>query len=347
MEMKYPYIIVIGLIVLIVLAILFKFKKTKYNNGRKIANTEYIKKSKIYKEKVKRYNLYLYIIDTLCVLTIISALLLATRFSKEEVKSNEIYNRDIMLCMDVSTSVDPLNKEVVDSLREILKSLKGERFGISVFNSSSILLSPLTDDYSFIESNFEKLNKSFDVIDEIIANNYYYSRDKYYEQKYYVDFLLGGTDQGNQNGSSLTGDGLASCVYAFNNFDQERTRIIIFTTDNEVLGTPVMNLNEAAKLVKEKNIYLYTIGTKNMGSGKHENLNPEEELKNATLTANGKFYKQGELQVSQIVKEINKTSKTKITSNPRVLRTDVPKIPFIIMLSLLALLILVSKGVRR
>ena len=37
--------------------------------------------------------------------------------------------------MDVSASVNELNEEIVKSLKEVVQGLKGERFGITIFNN--------------------------------------------------------------------------------------------------------------------------------------------------------------------------------------------------------------------
>ena len=57
--------------------------------------------------------------------------------------------------------------------------------------------------------------------------------------------------------SALSGDGLASCVYNFDHIDQKRPRAIILGTDNEVHGSGVYTIDEAATLAKERNVRVY------------------------------------------------------------------------------------------
>ena len=87
----------------------------------------------------------------LSIVAVVSAFVMMARpYSKERVQ-DERYCRDIMLCIDISTSVDYLNENLLEELKKTVDELHGERFGIVIFNTSPVLLSPLTDDYEFIK----------------------------------------------------------------------------------------------------------------------------------------------------------------------------------------------------
>ena len=79
--------------------------------------------------------------------------------------------------MDISSSVDELNVELCAKLKEVVRRLDGERFGITIFNAKSVLLVPLTNDYEYVLGTLDKLEKSFEVsfISEI--DDYFYSDD--------------------------------------------------------------------------------------------------------------------------------------------------------------------------
>src|SRR5699024_1854177 len=66
--------------------------------------------------------------------------------------------------------------------------------------------------------------------------------------------------------SSLVGDGLASCVYAFDHPDQERPRAIILGTDNEVHGEGVYSLEDATDLAQERDVRVYALNPKPSGT---------------------------------------------------------------------------------
>ena len=68
------------------------------------------------------------------------------------------------------------------SLTETVNNLKGERFGISIFNTTSVLLVPLTDDYDYVLDSLDKIYQSIEAI-----NDYDYS-------SYYIyDYIIAGT----------------------------------------------------------------------------------------------------------------------------------------------------------
>lgn len=56
-------------------------------------------------------------------------------------------SRDVVLCLDVSGSTLPYDREVIDTYRDLVSHFQGERIGMSIFNSTSRTVFPLTDDY--------------------------------------------------------------------------------------------------------------------------------------------------------------------------------------------------------
>ena len=188
---------------------------------------------------------------------IVSILLMARPY-KKVVAQKESYNRDIILCLDISTSVDDLNLELVKNLKETVNHLKGERFGIVIFNSSAVLLSPLTEDYEYIIDVLDQLESCLEGHN---LGNSKLSDNWLYQSSYLMDGTLVGNEE---RGSSLIGDGLASTVYNFPNLEEKRSRSIIFSTDNDLEGTPLVTLSQAADICKENNVTVYGIGTANM-----------------------------------------------------------------------------------
>lgn len=336
MELRYPIVILIILIVIICYFIFSKKEKGKYTSGSKIANTNYIKNTDYYKKKIKEYKLITKIIQLSCWVAIISSTVLIARLTKIETTNVNEYNRDIFLCMDVSSSVDELNVELVESLKNTVNSLHGERFGISIFNTSSVTLVPLTDDYDYVNDVLDEIKES---IDANSAYSYDYTQDDYF---YVKNYIVSGTLEGNETrGSSLIGDGLTSCVYSFSNLDEERTQIIIFSTDNDLAGTPLVTLDKAAQISKSKGIKVFGIGTKIM---KTEDRN---EFKAAVETTQGKFYEHSNATVNNIVGDIEKTSKSLLKNQIETKEIDIPQIPFVILTFSVSILIIMNRKVIR
>lgn len=162
--------------------------------------------------------------------------LLTTRFATAATDRPEQRNRDIILCLDVSDSMSSVDAGILASFAEVAKGLEGERIGLTIWNSSAITVFPLTDDYPFIVEQLEQAATALEEFD--------------------FDFTSGTVQQG---GSSLVGDGLASCLQRFDRPDEQRSRSIIFATDNKVSGEQVFELPGAADLAIEKEVAVYGV----------------------------------------------------------------------------------------
>ena len=333
MEMRYPYVILIGLII-IVIAIILKTKKTSYKDGTRIANTSFIKELPYFKKRVRNYKFILLCSKLLCLIALFISCILLARPYNVEITTDEEYNRDIFLCMDVSASVNDLNYELVDNLIDTVSSLKGERFGISIFNTSSVLLVPLTDDYNYVIDSLNKIKKSIEYSNDYSLNSL--DKDDYLSTVYYIN---SGTVEGSdKKGSSLIGDGLASCVYSFSNLEEKnRTRIIIFSTDNDLAGTPLLTLEEAAQISKKEKVIVYGLGP--------QYVTKIDDYKKAINITNGKYYDSTSSSVKNIVNDIEKTSKSLIKKESQRKEIDTPTIPFVILLLSIFILIILSKKV--
>ena len=330
MELRYPYLIPIGLIIIGIVIFLNRKRKQNFNGGIKLANTQYIKKSAYYQKLMHKYQIILLVLKTSCLISIVLSLILIARPTTTKTIDEEKYNRDIILCMDVSMSVNSLNLELVDNLKEVVKKLKGERFGISIFNTSSVTLVPLTDDYDYVIDTLDKLKKSIDSIE----NNHY--GDNFL---YDYDYLMGGTLEDNETrGSSLIGDGLASCIYSFSSLDDNRTKIIIFSTDNDLAGTPLLTVEEAAKISKKKNVIVYGVAPSSL-------IKDKENFKNAIESTGGIYFDASSSNVQEIVSNIEKQSKSLMSSKIIKTKIDQPEMPFILLIGSSIMFLVLNKKV--
>lgn len=326
MGLKYQFVLYLCMIPIILVLLVRKKKMVEYKNGKKYTNAFLVTEDTYYRKKMRKYRILKMTVTGSCFLGIIASLFLIARPYKTTIHIQENYNRDIMLCIDISYSVDELNLKLVRKLQDTVRKLKGERFGIVIFNTSPILLSPLTNDYEYILEILGQLQKSL----EAKADEDYYKDDWIYLNSYLVEGTLIGSEQ---RGSSLIGDGLAACAYDFQNLEEERTRVIIFSTDNDLQGEPYVTLSEAASICKQNDIVVYGIGTKEM----------LEEHK-ASMKANvektgGKFYLEEDSgSVQQIVDSIEKEEKSMIKQGKEVRTEEQPMIPLLILLVSVSLL---------
>ena len=78
------------------------------------------------------------------------ALSLAARPARVDRTLEQGHNRDIVLCLDVSGSTLPYDRQVIASYLDLVRNFRGERMALSIFNSTSRTVFPLTDDYVMI-----------------------------------------------------------------------------------------------------------------------------------------------------------------------------------------------------
>ena len=101
-------------------------------------------------------------------LTLLSTLALAARPARVFNANEQASSRDIVLCLDVSGSTLPYDREVLRSYMNLVDHFQGERIGLSIFNSTSRTVFPLTDDYNLVKT---QLKYASDLLDGVQSQN--------------------------------------------------------------------------------------------------------------------------------------------------------------------------------
>ena len=322
MALKYPLVLAAGLPLLAALLVLFHLirKKTGYRGGPRVANTRFVTELPEYR-KLQRIRLIGQILlEGFVIVCLVSTLVLAARPYRTMTVSSGPKKRDIFLCMDVSYSIYNLNYDLVESLEDVVRHLEGDRFGISIFNTSTVLYVPMTDDYDFVLEKLEELKEYFrlqKVYMEKYGDDYYIpdsELEEYTDLWEELDYYDAGTLINNQfKGSSLIGEGLASCMYSFPRFEKEaRTRVVLLSTDNaeEARSKPLVGLQEAAQLCKKNDVTVFGIYP-DMESSNHATSAEYEadlrDLEQAVGVTGGVCYRESDnLTVEDIVASIQK-----------------------------------------
>ena len=347
MELMYPIVIVICVVISIIICAVNFRGKSKYTAGKKVANTKYIKESEYYKAKVRRHRIFSIAINIVSAMCICVTSILVARPITKQVKSETKYNRDIFIGLDISLSECKVNLELVKKFRQIIPSIQGDRIGIVLFNTAPIVYCPLTEDYDYIDERLKTIEKE---LEKVIMNNGYipYSYDE--EGMETRAFWYGGTVANNEEkGSSLIGDGLAGTVSSFPNMKEntDRTRIVIFATDNDVSGTETITLEEACAYCKQNKINLYAYCPSvdmNIYTSKQK---IDSYRKAVEEIAGGKFYT-GDLDTmsSNIVNEIKDSKTSEMKTSKKTIVTDHPEIFFIVLMIMFSTLVFFEKRIK-
>lgn len=328
MEIKHPLVIQIGIPVVIVLSVVFIiiriFRSQKANGGSRVANSSYIRTTKLYK-RLRITNLVLTIIlMASLILSFVMSIFLVARPYRTEDRVEGIRRRDIFLNLDVSYSIYDLNNQVCENFKDIVEGLNGDRVGITIYNTTTVLYVPLTDDYDYVINKLDQLQEYFTLqaeYAELVGDaEYYYQIPE--EDMPRVEELIAETARIDEavtvnswdKGSSLIGEGLATCLSKFPELDsdEKRTRVIIMCTDNceEAYSMPIVRLPEACELCESREVTLYGIFPSydmidsSYSSEYQEHLN---EYKSGVLQTGGEFYiASNTLPVDTILEDVKK-----------------------------------------
>jgi hypothetical protein len=339
MELKNPIALYIcaGVAAAFVIATFVTLKiKRKYKGGKKAYLPEYLKNDKMFKTRLVWHTILKYVLIVLIIASILISGFLMARPYKTESKQLANYNRDIILCMDISTTCDHLNAELIDKLEDIVRELNGERFGIVIFNSSPVLLCPLTNDYNFIIEVLDKVKEALKMRLDYTNGKILFS-DKLYEMDAYI---TNGTLVDNETrGSSIIGDGLAAASLDFYDYEEkpDRTRVIILSTDNDLLGEEIVTLPEAGQMCQDRNIVVFGVGTEIMESSQRQ------MMKDTVEGTGGKFY-YGEDRdmVENIVDDIRQQIATLDDTQYEIVENEMPEKSFRLLVFTLSLMLLVA-----
>lgn len=357
MEIGYPIIIVLAIVAFIVITFITKSKKDTFKKGSKIANTKYVKESSYYKNRLAMYKLLSMVVIILISIIVITSSILSSRIIETKNEENTIYNRDIMICMDVSTSLQDYQIDMLKNLKVLVNELKEDRFGLNGFIITTKKLVPLTTDYKYVLSKLDEMQSA--IVDFDGKDKYDYTGKTYFEDTLQNSVLY-------SRGTALIPEGLLSCGLAFSDEQIDRTRLIIFVTDNDLppacpsgsyppgdltdtnkmCSNPLVSLVDVAKYLKKHNIRLYSIGASMntpIFGGAQENI---KELKDVSALANGKYYDADNSSIKEIIRDIDQLTKSELKSDNTTYKNDRPTVPFILLLISLLLLLVISKWVK-
>ena len=254
-----------------------------------------------YARALGRYRRLLVLIVASLAVVLFGAVALTARPASVASVQPELKNRDIVLCLDISGSMVDYDKEVLDVFGELAQQFTGERISLVVFNASAVTRFPLTSDYDYISNQLTELREQFDSTDS----------------DYYRGTLYG-------NGSSLVGDGLASCAVRFDSPDQERSRSVILVTDNLIAGKPVFTLPEAGELARSRGVRVYGI---NPGDTEAKAYLAElaTEFRTVVDGTGGAYYALDDpATIPSIVDDITAQQAASMTGEPELVLVDQP-----------------------
>lgn len=325
----------LGLLAIVGVAWLLARRQTPRPGARPVSGSGWVAQVPQVRRWLRRYRALRLAAAVAVVAAAVSAAVLASRPVERDVRVERLGSRDIVLCLDVSGSMTPFDSAIVDTFARLVDSFAGERIALSVFNSTSRTVFPLTDDYTLALEELDEASgalafqydDSFDVEDA----------DQVAQLERLVTFLAG--TEGVPDQGSLIGDGLAACALQFDEQTTDRSRSIILATDNDVSGEPLYTLGQAVELVDGRDVSLVGLfgGEDDLRGGPQES-----EYRAEVLAVDGLYFTADDpAAVEEIVADVQSRQAVDLDAAPEVVDTDRPEPWFgILGVAVLALVLL-------
>ena len=267
-----------------------------------LANTETLRALLEYQRAVRRHRWMAAGGMALVGILAVAAVLGAARPVQRMTLVDQKDNRDIVLCLDVSGSMIDVDAEVVSTFLRLAEGFRGERISMVIFNSSAVPVFPLTDDYDFVSDQLRRAQRSLTLVDG-------------------KDPFFAGTLNG--AGSSLIGDGLATCVRSFDHPELKRARSVILASDNEAAGKSLFTLPEGGQLATTAGIQVY-----GMNPSDNPSSSAAVEMRQVVETTGGMYFALNDVSaVRRTLEAVTSREATRIPSAPRTVIHDAPGIP--------------------
>ena len=306
-DLRWPAVLTVGLVATVVgaYAVHRWLVGRAGRDGTAVANSEALTELPEFRRALAAHRVRMGVLTGSAGLLACAALVGAARPLDTTVDKPQTRSRDIMLCLDVSGSMAAFDAELVATFKQLVRGFEGERIGLVIFNSSAATVFPLTDDYDFINDELDTATKALEGEPD-------------------SESFFAGTFNG--RGTSLIGDGLATCVSSFDRVDLARARSVVFATDNHVAGRPIITLVEAGELAKAKGVRVY-------------GLNPEQdgpddeatEMREVVTGTAGQYYPMSDpAAIKGIVDAVQTQEATIIDSAARALYSDNPTAPILL-----------------
>ena len=317
--MKYTWLFFIPPIVIAVIIFIAWYRYRMHSHDRDlrrvavIAHTKTIKMLPAYRKAILRYRILLACAAISFLASLFSLTAAAARPTQRQERNTTSENRDVVLCLDVSGSMDLYQGELIKYFNRIVSSLHGQRISVTIFDSKPVNLIPLTDDYDALIETLDTLSKNF--------NDYKHSS---------IQAASSSTN------SSAIGDGVMGCINSLDLSEENlRAKSLIISTDNNY-GPQSVDIGQAARYAERYGITFYGIYVP------YSEAKRISQYENATKITNGNFYDMrlyytsngtdiiskddADKTIESIIREIMAQETAKMEGAPEVIYTDQPNI---------------------
>jgi len=211
-------------------------------------------------------------------------------------------SRDVVLCLDVSSSMGPADAALLDTFLDVVRLSPRERVGLVLFASRPVQVFPLTDDHAYVEEQLRRVRAAYDGRTTGSA-------------------AWAGTTGG--DGTSVIGDGITTCVTSFDRLGTARPRSLLLATDDVVSGSPLVTTTQAGALAAARGIRIHALNPADPSGAAVDAASAE--LKAVAERSGGSYSGVGGPgTVAAVVAAVDREEAARFTGSPRLVRTDDP-----------------------
>jgi hypothetical protein len=275
-----------------------------------LARTSRVRRLPRYQQRLRRQRRTGVLVTLGSLLLVAGSAVVLARPDVVEADRPDARSRDLMLCLDASPSMDRDNLAVVRAVRRVVEGLEGDRVGLVIWSGAAVVVFPLTDDYAFVDEQLDRAETAF-------------SGDS---DRFFAGIHL------NDQGTSLIGDGLVSCVGRFDRSASQRTRAVLLASDNEPFGDTLFTLPEAAARAERRDVLLYALAGSALADPKHQDA--LEELTEAARSTGGTLVQLGEEGgTDRLIDRIDDLEKARAVEPARPVSREAPALGVLIALA--------------
>lgn len=346
-----------------VLALLGALRRPRRARGvLRVAHTSRLRALPSYRRAVRRRRAGLLLTAVVTVGTIALSGHLATRPTLVETRQSQLDNRDIVLCLDVSSSMNDENLAIIQSFRRIATRLQGERIALVAFDGQPLVLFPLTDDYDVVRATLERAEASMSDlrgqgIPDVVAG----ARNFTLGQSFVGDGLMGCAQQfagddavaslrddaetGTTGTATGTGTGTETAaetepVAPAADAEDARSRVILLATDNRTRDTAGNQLFSVAEATQEAAAHGASLVV--LDAGRPGSAESQELIALATSTGGAHYPAlSGAAAVPEITAIVESLESRTVVGEPVTARFDAPgQAPALVLPLVLGLVVL-------
>lgn len=310
-----------GVVAVVVRA--WRTRRRRAEPDRWVANTAYLDQVPALHAALRRHRWMQAAGAGVLAVALVGAGVLAARPADRQVLHERLGTRDIVLCLDVSGSMLPFDSAIAATFAQLVDGFSGERIALSVFDSTSRTVFPLTDDYTLVLQELQTAR------DAASLDLYDFDNTTTEDLERLLAFVAG--TAGVPGEASLIGDGLASCALLFDEQATERARSIVLATDNYVNGEPIYALGEAVDLVSSRQVRIYGL----YGGASELRGTPEHAEFDTVITGAGglTWYAQDPAAIDAMIADVTAAQAVDLDDTPQIRLTDRPHPWFALLLA--------------